>query len=74
MDSKRGLGHPDKPAVVFGRARFHPDTRTGQTVVKMTRLRTPVLSSSYKTTSIKQYISHGVGLRTESASYQLQDL
>ncbi len=74
MDSNRGLGHPDKLAIVFGRAQFHPDTRTGQTVVKITKLRTPVLSSSYKSTSIKQYLSNGVGMRTESASYQLKDL
>jgi hypothetical protein len=74
MDAGRGLGHPDKLAVTFGRTGFRPDTRTGQTVVKITKLRTPVLSSSYKNTSIKQYVSHGVGLRTESTSYQLKDL
>jgi hypothetical protein len=74
MDANRGMGHPDKLAVVFGRAKYRPDTRTGQTVLKMTQLRTPVLSSSYKKTSIKQYVSHGVGLRTESSSYQLKDL
>jgi hypothetical protein len=74
MDANRAMGHPDKLAVVFGRADFRPDTRTGQTVVKITKLRTPVVSSSYKNTSLKQYISNGVGLRTESASYQLKDL
>jgi hypothetical protein len=74
LDVNRGMGHPDKLAIVFGRSRFHPDTRTGETVVKMTKLRTPVQSSSYKNTLIKQYISHGVGLRTESSSYQLKDL
>jgi hypothetical protein len=74
MDANRGMGHPDKLAVVFGRARFHPDTRTGQTVLKLTKLRTPVLSSSYQNTSLKQYISQGVGLRTESASFQLKNL
>jgi hypothetical protein len=46
MDANRGLGHPDKLAVVFGRRHFQPDTRTGQTVLKITKLRTPVLSSS----------------------------
>jgi hypothetical protein len=74
LDVNRGMGHPDKLAIVFGRPRFHPDTRSGETVVKMTKLRTPVQSSSYKNTLIKQYVSHGVGLRTESSSYQLKDL
>jgi hypothetical protein len=74
MDANRSLGHPDKLAVIFGRGKFRADTRTGQTVVKMTKLRTPVISSSYQHTSIKQYVSHGVGLRTESTSYQLGDL
>jgi hypothetical protein len=53
MDANRGIGHPDKLAIVFGRANYRPDTRTGQTVVKVTEMRTPVLSSSYKTTGIK---------------------
>jgi hypothetical protein len=74
MDANRGIGHPDKLAVIFGRAQFHPDTRTGQTYLKMTKLRTQVLSASYKNTSIKQYIKEGIGLRTESASNQLNDL
>jgi hypothetical protein len=74
MDSNRGMGHPDKLAVVFGRRRFRPDTRTGEIHLRVTPLRTPVLSSRYKDTSIKQYISNGVGLRTESASYRLEDL
>jgi len=74
MDANRGLGHPDKLAVVFGRSQFQPDTRTGQTVLKITKLRTPVLSSSYGSTSVKQYISVGVALRTESTTYQLKDL
>jgi hypothetical protein len=74
MDSNRTLGHPDKLAVVFGRPHFRPDTRTGQTVLKITKRRTPVITSSFKQTWIKQYVSHSVGLRTESASHQLKDL
>lgn len=74
MDLGRGLGHPNKLAVTFGRAGFRADTRTGQTVVKITKLRTPVISSSYQNSSIKQYVSHGVGLRTEAASHQRKDL
>jgi hypothetical protein len=74
MDANRQMGHPDKLAVVFGRPRFRPDTRTGQTVLKITKRRTPVITSSYKGTSLKQYISHQVGLRNEGTSYQLNDL
>jgi len=74
LDVNHSFGHPDKLAVVFGRSRCRPDIRTGQTVVKITKLRTPVISSSFKHTSIKQYISNGVALRTESANYNLEDL
>ena len=74
MDANRGLGHPDKLAVIFARPRYQPDTRTGQVVLKMTKTRTPVLSGSYKSVSIKQYVSNGFGLRTESTCYQLKDL
>jgi hypothetical protein len=74
MDVGRSLGRPDKLAIVFSRPRLKLDTRTGETLIKITKLRTPVLSSSFKSTSIKQYISNGVALRTESTSYQLQDV
>ncbi|MBI1878345.1 MAG: hypothetical protein HYR94_08990 [Chloroflexi bacterium] len=74
MDANRSLGHPDKLAIYFGRPLLQLDTRTGQTILKMTKDRTPVLSSSFQKTSIKQYISDGIGLRTESTSYQLKDL
>jgi hypothetical protein len=74
MDANRGLGHPNKLAIIFRRSRFQPVTVDGHTVLKMTPLRTPVLNSSYKSTSIKQYVSNGVGLRTESGSHQLRDL
>lgn len=74
MDANRTLGHPDKLAIVFRRGRYQPVTVDGQTVLKMTPLRTPVLSSRYKGTLIKQYVSNGVGLRTESSTYQLKDL
>jgi hypothetical protein len=74
LDANRGMGHPDKLAVVFGRGCYHPDTRTGQTYLKTTKLRTPVLSVSFKNTSLKQYVKEDVALRTESASNQLKDL
>jgi hypothetical protein len=74
MDANRGLGHPDKLATVFGRRRFQPDTRTGQTVLRLTKLRLPVISSSFKQTLIKQYVKQGAGLRTESSTFQLKDL
>ncbi len=74
MDVNRAIGRPDKLAVVFGRARFHPDTRTGETVVKITESRTPVLSASFKSTGVKQYVKEGGVLRTETTSYRLPDL
>jgi hypothetical protein len=74
LDANRGMGRPDKLAVVFGRGCYHPDTRTGQTYLKTTKLRTPVLSVSFKNTSLKQYVKEDIALRTESASNQLKDL
>jgi hypothetical protein len=74
MDANRGLGHPDKLAIIYRRPCFRPDTKDGQTVLKMTSQRTPVLSSTFGGTSLKQYVSNGVGLRTESTSYRLQEL
>jgi hypothetical protein len=74
MDANRGIGRPDKLAIIFGRPNFRPDTRTGQTLLKTTQTGLPVLSSSYKQTLLKQYVKDGIGLRSESASRQLKDL
>lgn len=74
MDANRWLGHPDKLAVIFGRSRYRPDTRTGQTLLKVTQTHLPVLSCSYKQTLVKQYAKDGAALRTESSTFQLKDL
>jgi hypothetical protein len=74
MDVSRSIGTPDKLAIIFGRSRFHPDTRTGELRVKVTSLRTPVISAGFKGNSIKQYLKAGGALRLESSSYQLRDL
>jgi hypothetical protein len=74
MDANRTMGHPTKLGIVFARPRFRPDTRTGEVVLKITQRRTPVITSLFKQTSVKQYVSHGVGLRTESTCYQFRDL
>lgn len=74
LDLNRSIGQPEKLAVVFGRPKFRPDTRTAQTVVKITRLRTTVLRSGFQATSIKQYVKDRVLLRTETSTHQLVDL
>jgi hypothetical protein len=74
MDANRSMGRPDKLAIVFGRPCFRPVTRDGRIALKMTRTRIPVLNSGFKKTGIKQYVSNGMGLRTESSSHQLKDL
>lgn len=74
MDANRSVGHPDQLAIYFGRPKLRLDTRTGQTTLRINKDRIPVLTSSFHKTAIKQYISDGVGLRTESTAYQLQDL
>ena len=72
MDLNREIGHPRKLAVIFGRSRFTPDTRTGETVLKVSQLRTPVISTGFKKTFIKQYVKDRELLRTETTSYQLK--
>jgi hypothetical protein len=74
LDLNRGIGRPDKLAIIFGRTRFRPDTRGSQTVVKMTPMRLPVIKSTFHHTSLKQYVKSNVLLRTESAVFQLKDL
>jgi hypothetical protein len=74
LDSSRAIGHPDKLAVIFGRPQFHPDTRAAQTEVKVTRLKTTVIKTSWRGTSLKQYIKDHLLLRTEAACFQLRDL
>jgi hypothetical protein len=74
VDFNRNIGRPDKLAIIFGRPCFRPDTRTGQTRVKYTTERTPVISSMFKLTSLKQYIKSNSLLRSEAASFQLNDL
>jgi hypothetical protein len=80
FDANRGLGHPDKLAVIFGRRNYVPDTRTGETAIKYTKLHLPVLRASYQHTVLKQYGKDGghqtgvAALRTEGSCFQLKDL
>jgi hypothetical protein len=74
LDLNRSIGQPEKLAFIFGRPRFRADTRTGQTIVKITQLRTPVLRSGFQSTSVKQYVKDRVLLRTETSTHQLADL
>jgi hypothetical protein len=71
MDLNREIGRPGKLAIIFGRSRFTPDTRTGETVLKVTQLRTPVISTGFNKTFIKQYVKDRELLRTETTSCQL---
>lgn len=74
LDSNRTIGHPQKLAIIFGRPRFQADTRTAQTHVRITRLKTSVLSTGFLSTALKQYLKSLMLLRTESSSFQLKDL
>jgi len=74
MDQGRSLGQPNKLAIIFGRGRFQVDARTGEVDRKVTCLRTAVLRASVDKSSIKQYVREGGLLRTEAATYQLQEL
>ena len=70
--SSRQAGHHLRPR------NFVPDTRTGETTLKITKLRLPVLKASYKHTDLKQYGKDGghnvAALRTEGSCFQLKDL
>ena len=74
LDHNRAIGHPDKLAVIFGRPQFRPDTRTGQTEVKVTQLKTTVIKTSFGGTSLKQYVKDRTLLRTETSCFQLREL
>jgi hypothetical protein len=74
LDSNRSIGRPDKLAVIFGRKSFRPDTRTGQTEVKVTCLKTTVIKSGFEATSVKQYVKEGSLLRTETSCFRMADL
>src|SRR6516225_6652520 len=74
LDSNRAIGHPQKLAVIFGRPQFRPDTRTGQTEVRVTQLKTTVLKTGFQSTSLKQYVKDRTLLRTETSCFQLRDL
>jgi len=74
LDLNRTIGRPEKLGVIFGRPQFHPDTRTAQTEVKITKLHTPVLKTGFQHTNLKQYVKGGAGMRTETSSFQLRDL
>jgi hypothetical protein len=74
LDSNRMIGQPDKLAVIFGRKNFRPDTQTGQTEVKVTRLNLSVLKASFGGTTVKQYNKGHELLRTETSCFQLRDL
>lgn len=73
LDHNRALGHPDKVATIFRRRAFRPETTESR--VKITMLGTPVISTGFNSTSIKQYVRPGGGpLRTEATCFQLSNL
>lgn len=74
LDSNRAIGHPDRLAVIFGRGRFHPDTKNSETEVRVNRLKTTVIKTSFRGTSLKQYVKDHQVLRTETSCFQLTDL
>jgi hypothetical protein len=74
LDSNRAIGRPEKLAVIFGRPNFRADTRTGQTEVMVTRLKTTVLKTGFGGTSLGQYVKGRALLSTETTCHRLADL
>jgi hypothetical protein len=73
IDLNRSIGTPEKLAIIFARPNFRADTRTAEATVKITRFRTPVLRTGFKSTLLKQYVKEGSLFRTETSTFQLQD-
>jgi hypothetical protein len=74
LDGRRGLAHPQKVAIIFGRKQFYPDTRTGRLEVKISKCKTPVPRTEFQKTSAKPYVRSRRLLRTETTCYQVNDL
>jgi hypothetical protein len=74
LDHNRAIGTPEKLAVIFGRPNFRPDTRSGRTEVKITKLKTAVLRTGFQSTALKQYVKDRTLLRTETTCQRLEDL
>jgi hypothetical protein len=73
LDHNRWLGQPDKVATIFRRCRaFRPWKTEGR--VKVSMLGTPVISTGFNSTSIKQYVREHTLLRSEATSFRLADL
>jgi len=63
LDLNRAIGTPEKLALIFARPNFQADTRTAETTVRITRLKTPVLRTGFQSTVLKQYVKSGALLR-----------
>jgi hypothetical protein len=74
LDQNRSIGRPDRLSVIFGRRITKASKHQVTTQIKDTHLGNPVIKTSYKSTSAKQYVRDHLLLRTETTSNCAPDL
>lgn len=74
LDQNRSIGRPDRISLIFGRRITKASKHQVTTQIKDTHLGNPVIKTSYKSTSVKQYARDHLLLRTETTSNCPPDL
>jgi hypothetical protein len=74
LDHNRGIGRPDKLALIFGRRVSRRTPGGFQTQILDHHLGNPVIRTQYKDQSVKQYVRDHLLLRTEETCYNTRDL
>jgi len=74
FDLNRTIGRPDKLVTVFGRRITKAYRGELKTEINDHHLGNPIIRSTYKSSSVKQYVRDHLLLRTETTSYDAYDL
>lgn len=74
FDLNRTIGRPEKLTTIFGRRITKAYRGELKTEINDHHLGNPVIRSSYKSSSVKQYLRDHLILRTETTSYNTRDL
>lgn len=74
FDLNRTIGRPEKLTTIFGRRITKSYRGELKTQIADHHLPNPVIRSHYKSNSIKQYVRDHLMLRTETTSYETNDL
>jgi hypothetical protein len=74
FDLNRTIGRPEKLTTIFGRRITKAYRGELKTEISDHHLGNPVIRSTYKSSSVKQYVRDHLILRTETTSYNTRDL